>query len=79
MKLTKEADTLSKEYLKEEIIPERYSTDALHIAIAVVNSMDVIISWNMSHIVRLKTIKGVNEINKKLNYPQIFINTPEEV
>lgn len=79
LKLTKEAQGLAEEYLKEGIIPKRYSTDALHIAIAVVNKMDAVVSWNMQHIVRLKTIKGVNEINKKLNYPHIFINTPEEV
>lgn len=79
LKLSNEAKVLADRYVEVGIIPKRYSTDALHIAIAVINKMDVLVSWNMQHIVRLKTIKGVNELNKKLNYPHIFINTPEEV
>ena len=79
LKLTKEAEILADKYIQEGIIPKKYSTDALHIAIAVVNQMDVLVSWNMEHIVKLKTIKEVNDVNKKLHYPHIFINTPEEV
>ena len=79
LKLTKEARVLAEKYIEEGIIPQKYSTDALHIAIAVINKMDALVSWNMEHIVKLKTIKGVNEVNKRLNYPNIFINTPEEI
>ena len=79
LKLNNEARVLADKYIQEGIIPKKYSTDALHIAIAVVNGMDVLVSWNMEHIVKLKTMKGVNEINKKSHYPYIFINTPEEV
>jgi hypothetical protein len=41
--------------------------------------MDALVSWNMSHIVKLKTKIMVNEINKKSGYPEIYICTPEEV
>lgn len=41
--------------------------------------MDALVSWNLAHIVRLKTIKGVNEINKLEGYPIIAIVTPEMV
>src|SRR3989344_9123177 len=75
LKLTNEAKELAKEYVKNGFIPERYSTDALHIAIAVVNKMDGLVSWNMQHIVKLKTIVGVNEINRERGYPEIIIIT----
>lgn len=74
-----ECDDLSSKYIEAEIIPEKYRNDALHIAIAVVNNMDVIVSWNMEHIVKVKTIVGVNKINKESGYKEILINTPEEV
>ncbi len=78
LKVDDESEQLAKKYIQARIIPERYKNDALHIAIAVVNDIDVIVSWNMRHIVKLKTIIGVNKINKELNYREILINTPEE-
>jgi len=78
LKVDEESEKLAEEYLKAKIIPEKYKNDALHIAIAVVNKLDVIVSWNMEHIVKLKTIIGVNKINRELKYHEILINTPEE-
>ena len=76
---TDEVLDLSNEYVKANLIPKNYRADAIHIAIAVTNEVDVIVSWNLRHIVRLKTIMGVNEINKKLGRSFILIVTPEEV
>lgn len=77
--ISQEAKSLAESYIKAGIIPKKYSDDALHIAVAVVNKMDVLVSWNMKHIVKLKTIIEVNKINEKLGYKKILINTPEEV
>ena len=41
--------------------------------------MEVLVSWNMEHIVKLKTIVGVNKVNKESGYASILIITPEEV
>lgn len=79
LKINEESEKLAEKYIQAKIIPEKYKNDALHIAIAVVNKLDAIISWNMQHIVKLKTIIGVNRINKRLKYQEILINTPEEV
>jgi len=76
---TDEVLNLSNEYVKANLIPKSYRADAIHIAVAVINEVDVVISWNLRHIVRLKTIMGVNEINKKLGRPFILIVTPGEV
>lgn len=79
LKSSKDAEKLADQYVQSGIVPERYYNDALHIALAVVNKVDVLVSWNMQHIVRLKTIVGVREINKKLEYEEILILNPEEV
>ena len=43
------------------LVPEKYINDAIHLALASVNKMEVLVSWNMEHIVKLKTIVGVNK------------------
>jgi len=79
LKNSDEAINLARTYVEEGVIPEKYLNDALHIAIATVNSIDVVVSWNLEHIVKIKTIVEVNRINLKKGYKQIFIVTPEEI
>jgi hypothetical protein len=70
---------LADRYVKEGIIPERFKSDAIHIASAVVNGIEAIISWNFSHIVKLKTRIMVNGVNRMAGYRDIEICSPEEV
>ncbi len=76
---TKEIEYLAREYLKNDAIPEKYSEDAYHIAFAVVNEMDYILSWNFKHIVREKTRAVVNMVNTLNKYRRIAIITPAEL
>ena len=52
--------------------------DAFHIALASVNRLDCLVSWNFKHIVNFDKIKLFNSINLKLGYPLIDIRTPLE-
>jgi hypothetical protein len=74
-----ETEELAERYIKEGIIPKKYRSDALHIAVAVINGIDVIVSWNFEHIVKLKTRVMVDGVNKLLGYHEIEICSPEEV
>ncbi len=77
--LDQECEDLADRYVKHKIIPLRYRDDAVHIAIAIINRVDVIISWNLKHMVKLRTIHAVNSINKESGYKEIDIRTAEEV
>lgn len=79
--LTTNADVeeLSEKYLAANIVPVRYGNDVIHIAFAAANDLDVVVSWNLRHIVKLKTRLEVNGINKIYGYKEIEICTPEEV
>ena len=79
LKTSEEAIKLARIYVSEGVIPEKFLNDALHIAIATVNNIDSVVSWNLEHIVKIKTIIEVNKINLKKGYKQIFIVTPEEI
>ena len=75
----KDVERLSDAYLKANIVPKKFPEDVIHIAFAVAHGLDVVISWNLKHIVRLKTRMVVNGVNKLLGYREIEIATPEEV
>ena len=66
-------------YIKKGIIPEKYSEDALNIAIATVNNLDFVISYNLGHIVKTKTMIGTGLTNLREGYRQIGLSTPTEV
>jgi hypothetical protein len=47
---TKETDELAEEYFAFLQIPQKAKTDCSHLAICVVNKMDVLLSWNLTHL-----------------------------
>jgi len=51
----------------------------LHIAIATVADVDVLVSWNFKHIVRLDKILLFNGISLELGYRPVGIYSPREV
>ena len=69
---------LSNAYAEAKFAPEKAASDLTHVAYTVAHKLDVIVSWNLKHIVRLKTKLAVNGINKLLGYREIEIVTPEE-
>ena len=70
---------LAKRYVKEGIIPERYTTDAQHIASACVHEMDYILSLNFQHINKVKTKAATALVNQLLGYRSAVICAPMEV
>ena len=70
---------LANNYLKEKIITSKFQSDALHIAAATINKVDVVTSWNFKHIVNLNKIRLYNSVNLKYGYSLIEIRTPREI
>lgn len=76
--LDDEAKQLAETYVKEKALGQASMNDAFHIAIASVNRLDCLVSWNFKHIVNFDKIKLFNSINLRLGYPLIDIRTPLE-
>lgn len=74
--LTDEAEFLAEEYIEEGIFSSKYFGDSLHIAIATINNVNVLVSWNFEHIVKRKTKIKVNYINALKGYKPIDIVSP---
>ena len=79
LNVTKEAEKLAKEYVKEGIFPAKYFDDALHVAIATVNDIEFLLSWNFKHLVKVKTRKLVSLLNSVKGYLPIEIIAPPEL
>ena len=77
--LTEDVEHLATEYIRHMAVPEDYPEDAYHIAIAVVNDLDFLLSWNFRHIVRRKTKDVVKMINTVNRFREIEIITPAEL
>ena len=76
--LNEESKKLAETYVSEKALGQASMNDAYHIAIASVNRLDCLVSWNFKHIVNFDKIKLFNSINLKLGYPLIDIRTPLE-
>ena len=76
--LNDEAKQLAETYVNEKALGQASMNDAFHIAIASVNRLDCLVSWNFKHIVNFDKIKLFNSINLRLGYPLIDIRTPLE-
>lgn len=77
--LSEESAALAEAYIREGVIAEKSLSDARHIAIATIERVDVLVSWNFKHIVNLNRIHLVNSVNLKLGYHLIEIRSPMEV
>ena len=74
-----EITDLVQYYLSNNLLTENQLADIGHVAMATANEMDILVSWNMRHIVKRNTKVIVNALNQMRGYRSIDIYTPEEV
>ena len=79
VELNAEARELADAYITRGVVGPGSFADALHVAIATANRVDVLVSWNFKHIVNLGRIRLFNAVNLEQGYGLIEIRTPKEV
>ena len=79
LSITDDVQHLAELYIKNEIFPEKYSADALHTALPSTNQIGILLSWNFTHLVKVKTRRMVALINVIHNYTPVEIITPPEL
>ena len=60
-------------------MPKAKEEDAYHIAVATLNEIDIIVSWNFDHLVNIKTRRRVSGVNILYGYKTIEIISPPEL
>ncbi|MDP4147776.1 MAG: type II toxin-antitoxin system VapC family toxin [Bacteroidota bacterium] len=79
IELSEEAVQLADTYLAEKVVGKTSRVDCFHIALATIQRVDILVSWNFKHIVNVQRIRGYNSVNMKLGYPTIDIRSPKEI
>jgi len=79
LSITDEVQYLAEVYIKNELFPEKYFDDALHTALASTNRIGILLSWNFTHLVKVKTRRMVALINAIHNYNPVEIISPPEL
>jgi predicted nucleic acid-binding protein len=77
--LSKESVALAERLVKEKAIPEQAAEDALHIALAAVNGMDYLITWNFKHIANAALRANVELVCRLSDYEPPIICSPLEL
>ncbi len=77
--VTEEVLDILAAYESHGILGPRFRNDMLHIALASAAEVDVLVSWNFRHIVRLDKIQRFNGVNVEIGYRPLAIYSPREV
>jgi len=67
---------LANEIIDRGILTAKNLNDCRHIAAAILDGCDIIVSWNFRHLVNVRTIDGVREIIVSKRYKPIDIYSP---
>jgi predicted nucleic acid-binding protein len=70
---------LARRYVEAAAIPAASGDDARHIAVAVMNGIRVVVSWNFRHMVNVLRKRRINSVNLGEDLPLIDIVSPLEV
>ena len=79
LEVTDEVRELAQAFLTKKVIPFKAATDAAHIAVAAVHSMDFLMTWNCKHIANAVMASGIEDVCKQMGYRCPRICTPEEL
>ncbi|MCK4849792.1 MAG: PIN domain-containing protein [Phycisphaerae bacterium] len=80
LEFDREADRLAQQFLQLGAVPPSKIEDAQHVAVAVVNELDMLVSWNYQHLVNVRKRQAFEHISA-INgyYKPLHIITPLEV
>ena len=79
LEMTKDITMLADVYFKAMDIPQKARNDAFHLAVAVYNGMDYLVSWNCTHIAAGRVRSIIEGINNEKGFLTPIICTPEEL
>jgi predicted nucleic acid-binding protein len=74
-----EVTHLTEMYISSGVLTRLHISDLAHLACASANGINALISWNLAHLVKMKTQDLGNSVNLAMGYHSIQIRTPQEV
>ena len=77
--IDEEARALAEDIIAGKAIPDEYPEDALHIAVAAVNGVQVLVTWNFSHLNNPFTRMMIRQVVQNAGYVCPEICSPDEL
>ncbi len=76
---TPDAERLAQRLIDAEAVPRRAADDAAHIAIAVTNGIEFLVTWNFRHIANAEMRFRIERACRQAGYEPPVICTPNEL
>jgi len=72
-------ETVALDLVASGLVPEKCAADALHVAYATVHGMDILLTWNCTHLANAFVMREMAKKIRELGYEAPVICTPEEM
>jgi hypothetical protein len=79
LRISEEAKSLAKAMLNDGSLPPKAEIDALHIAVAAVNGIDYLLTWNCTHIANALMRPRIEQACRESGVEPPVICTPSEL
>ena len=79
MESSSEVDDLANALITEKAVPASEPRDAFHIAIAAVNGVQYLLTWNYKHIANASLRSRIEQVCRDAGFEPPVICTPEEL
>lgn len=76
---TNAAAELAQQMIESGAMPQKASEDAAHIAIAVTNGVEYLVTWNCRHIANATRRTQIEMVCRNAGYEPAIICTPDEL
>ncbi len=77
--LSEDVFSLAAVLVQTLALPARAATDAAHIAVAAVNEMHFLVTWNCTHIANAEMATKIHDVCRRHGFTAPVICTPEEL
>ena len=79
LEATDDAEILARALVAAGAVPRQAADDAAHIAIAVTNGVDFLVTWNFRHIANATMRTRIEQVCRQMGYEPPVICTPNEL
>jgi len=77
LEIDDEVIAVAERYVRERLMPTGASVDAVHLAVASLNEMDFLLTWNIRHLANPNKTAHLTVINRRLGLLTPQMVTPE--
>lgn len=75
--VSRAARELAARLLREAALPSKANADALHIAVAAVNGIDNLLTWNCTHLANAAMLPRINDICRDAGFSHPMFQRPK--